>query len=88
MTPNLGKTNRSCANEEMCNASFLTQKERRLGDSEQGEVSVSSKNSFNDSFQLYQDLSYEEEKGREGGDFVNSSLELVRNGSELDRTVG
>jgi hypothetical protein len=59
MTPSLSKTNRSFATEEVCNASFMTEKQRG-GKSEHGSISASSKNSFNDSFQLYQqDLSYE-----------------------------
>lgn len=60
MTPSLTKTNRSFVNEDTFNSSFLTEKHNNFRDSENGSVSASSKNSFNDSFQLYQqDLSYE-----------------------------
>lgn len=66
MTPSLSKNNRSTTAEEGFNSSFLTQKQSMH--SEQGSIS-SCKNSFNDSFHLYQ----EEDLSR---DNVNSSLEL------------
>ena len=46
-------------NNQVC---YLTEKQRQNESSEQGSISISSKNSFNDSFQLYShDLSYEED---------------------------
>jgi hypothetical protein len=64
MTPYLTKTNRSfIVDEGIKNASFLTEKPKYADKSEKGSISVSSKASFEDSFQLYgQDLSYDEDE--------------------------
>ena len=76
LTPSLSKNNRSTLEEEF-NASFFTQK-HSVNNSEQGSVS-SSKNSFNDSFQLYgTNVSVDEDGSREILDQVNSSVELAK----------
>ena len=59
-TPHLSKVNNSFMTDEG-NASFMTEKGMRADGSEHGSVSASSKASFNDSFQLPLDVSYEEE---------------------------
>ena len=78
-TPLLSKVNRSLMGEERVNESFMTERQRGgLDQSDAGSIGVSSKASFNDSFRLPTDVSYEEEERMDGVDNVNSSMELQR----------